>query len=163
MSEAAAAEAAPPAKSGKKGLLIALLATLVLGGAGFAATFLGFFSLPFPTGHDTQTVSHGAEPMPDVSFVPVDELTISLGPKSAARYLRFSAQLEVAPAHVDEVRTLMPRIVDVLNGYLRAVEVSQLADPATLPRLKAQMLRRVQIVTGAGRVQDLLIAQFIMN
>lgn len=163
MSEAVAADAAPPAKSGKKGPLLALLATLVLAGSGFAVTYLGFLSLPLPIAHESAPADHGADVSADVSFVPVDELTISLGPKSAAKYLRFSAQLEVGEAHVEEVRKLMPRIVDVLNGYLRAVEVSQLADPAILPRLKAQMLRRIQIVTGPGRVQDLLIAQFIMN
>ena len=52
---------------------------------------------------------------------------------------------------------LMPRIQDVLNSYLRAVEVRQLEDPSALLRLRAQMLRRVQIVTGEGRVRDLLI------
>ena len=58
---------------------------------------------------------------------------------------------------------LMPRILDVLNGYLRAVEVSQLDDPTALIRLRAQMLRRVQIVTGEGRVRDLLVTEFVLN
>jgi flagellar protein FliL len=57
----------------------------------------------------------------------------------------------------------MPRIVDVLNGYLRAVEVREFEDPAALVRLRAQMLRRVQIVTGEGRVRDLLVTEFVLN
>ena len=50
----------------------------------------------------------------------------------------------------------MPRVLDVLNTYLRAVEVRDLEEPASLARLRAQMLRRIQVVTGEGRVRDLL-------
>ena len=32
-----------------------------------------------------------------------------------------------------------------------------------LVRLRAQMLRRVQMVTGEGRVRDLLITEFVLN
>ena len=77
--------------------------------------------------------------------------------------MRFSAQLEVPPDRVIEVEGIKPRIVDVLNGYLRAVETADLEDPAALVRLRAQMLRRVQIVAGEGRVSDLLIMEFVMN
>ena len=54
-------------------------------------------------------------------------------------------------------------ILDVLNGYLRAVEMRELEDPSALVRLRAQMLRRVQIVTGEGRVRDLLVTEFVIN
>jgi flagellar FliL protein len=58
---------------------------------------------------------------------------------------------------------LMPRILDVLNTYLRAVDVRDLEQPAAIARLRAQMLRRIQVVTGEGRVRDLLITEFILN
>jgi flagellar FliL protein len=77
--------------------------------------------------------------------------------------LRFSAQLEVAEAYKAEVELLKPRVMDVLNGYLRAVEVTDLENPSALFKLRAQMLRRVQIVTGEGRVRDLLIIEFVLN
>ena len=51
----------------------------------------------------------------------------------------------------------------MLNGYLRAVEVADLEDRTALVRLRAQMLRRVQIVTGEGRVRDLLVTEFVIN
>ena len=57
----------------------------------------------------------------------------------------------------------MPRVIDVLNSYLRALEIGDIADAAALVRLRAQMLRRIQIVTGAGRVNDLLIMEFVLN
>jgi len=74
-----------------------------------------------------------------------------------------SAQLEVGPAFSGEVTHLMPRILDILNGYLRAIEVAELENPAALVRIRAQLLRRIQIVTGEGRVRDLLITEFVLN
>ncbi len=107
--------------------------------------------------------AHQPSAMPNVSFVAIDPIVISLGVQSSARHLRFASQLEVQNPFAPDVTALLPRIVDVLNSYLRAVEVAQLEDPAALVRLKAQMLRRIQIVTGEGRVRDLLISEFVLN
>ena len=49
------------------------------------------------------------------------------------------------------------------DGYLRALQTSDVENPSALARLRAQMLRRVQIVTGQGRVNDLLIMEFVIN
>ena len=78
---------------------------------------------------------------------------------------RFGAAGPAAPwpSSAAAVQAEMPRIVDALNTYLRAVEVRDLEDPAALTRLRAQMLRRVQIVTGAGEVRDLLVTEFVLN
>ena len=89
-------------------------------------------------------------------------MIISLG-TSGARHLRFSAQLEVPSAYQAEVEHLKPRVMDVLNGYLRAVDLRDLEDPSALMRLRAQMLRRIQVVTGEGRINDLLIIEFVLN
>ena len=78
-------------------------------------------------------------------------------------FLRFTAQLEVVPDHLAEVESLRPRIVDVMNGYLRAVEPADFEDQMILSRLRSQLLRRIQIVTGEGRVRDLLIIEFVLN
>ena len=71
----------------------------------------------------------------------------------------------VVMAHATDadVEAIKPRIIDVLNGYLRAVRVSDLEDPTVLIKLRSQMLRRVQVVTGPGYVRDLLIMEFVLN
>ena len=51
----------------------------------------------------------------------------------------------------------------MLNSYLRAVSINELEDPSSLIRLRAQMLRRIQIVTGEGQVRDLLVTEFVLN
>ena len=71
--------------------------------------------------------------------------------------------MEVKGGSEEEVTLLLPRVLDVLNGYLRAVDVRELESPSALIKLRAQMLRRVQLVTGEGQVRDLLIMEFVLN
>jgi len=96
-------------------------------------------------------------------FVPIDRMVITLGSGRKTRHLNFGAALEVAPEYKEEVTNLMPRILDILNTYLRAVELKDIESPSAMTRLRAQMLRRVNIVSGEGRVNDLLITEFVLN
>lgn len=154
-----AAEDAPKKKS-KLPIIIGLVAMLVLGGGGFFAMYSGLI-----LGHSAPEAAADApvESLPDIAFVSLEPLVISLADGSGARHLLFKAQLEVAKAYQPDVELLLPRVMDVLNGYLRAVDVAELEERSALIRLRAQMLRRVQIVTGEGRVRDLLVTEFVLN
>lgn len=149
-----------PKKRSKLPLLLGLVLMLALGGGGFYATYAGLLFGAAEEGHGEE---EKPDPLPEIAFVPVDPILVTLGPGSSSRHLKFTAQLEVAEAYADEVALLMPRILDVLNSYLRAVDMTELEDPAAMARLRAQMLRRVQIVTGEGRVRDLLVTEFVLN
>ncbi len=158
----------PPKK--KRGLLVPLLIGVVLavlgGGGGYWAVTMGPFAPEIATaeqGAESDTDTPVSLPPVAVAFVPLETLVISLGPEQAARHLMFTAELEVDPAHLAEVTQLGPRVLDVLNGYLRVISMTELSDPTSLARLRAQMLRRIQIVTGPGKVQDLLVTQFVVN
>lgn len=151
---------AAPQKKSRKPLLLGLVMALLLGGTGFYATWSGL--ILGHGAHDAHTQPKVGD-LPDIAFVPVDPLVISLGSGPQVRHLRFTSQIEVAAPHAAEVQMLLPRIVDVLNGYMRAVEVTQLEDPAALVRIRAHLLRRIQIVTGEGRVRDLLVTEFVLN
>ncbi len=159
MAEAAVPPEAELPKKSKLPLVVGAVAAAVLGAAGFYLTYSGL--VLGASAH--ATVPSGTEALPDIAFVAIDPLILSLGPAGASQHLRFAAQLEVPSQYGTDVTLLMPRILDVLNGYLRAVEVAELEDPAALIRLRAQMLRRVQIVTGEGRVRDLLVTEFVLN
>ncbi len=155
------AEAAgDPPKSGGKGLIVALIGAVVAGGGGFGATYLGALDGLLGGGGGDEVYVETDMP---VSFVPMEPLVVSLGPRAQARTLKFTAQLEVVPSAEEGVIAMLPRIRDVLNTYLRAVEEAELQDPAALPVLRAQMLRRIQIVLGEGQVRDLLIMEFILS
>ena len=154
----------PQEGSGKKGLLFGMIAAIVLGGGGFYAVYSGMIG--GNSDHDAEIKVDTTEPpglASDISFVALDPLVVSLGRGATNRHLKFSAQLEVSSAHLDEVTALQPRFLDVLNGYLRAVDARDVESPSSLGRLRAQMLRRVQVVAGEGRVRDLLITEFVLN
>jgi flagellar protein FliL len=152
------AGAAAAARQGQGRMLLLSLAGAVLFGAGgFALAYLG--RIDPGTGTGTATADTASQP----GFVPIDRMIVSLGGPGRARHLRFAAEIEVPLAHLDEVTLLRPRIVDMLNGYLRAVDPDVIADPGALTELRAQMLRRVQVVAGEGRVNDFLIVEFVMD
>jgi flagellar protein FliL len=151
-----------PKKRSKLPLIIGAVLALVLGGGGFFAVYSGMILAPagdHAEGEEVEKVS----PLPDIAFVPVEPVIITLPEASTSDHLRFTAQLEVATTHVAEVTLLLPRILDVLNSYLRAIDVAEIEDSAALVRIRAQLLRRIQIVTGEGRVRDLLVTEFVLN
>lgn len=156
-------EADAPTKASKRPLAIGLLLALLLGGGGFYAVFSGLVLGGHAGDGTAETAELPPTGEPDMTFVEIPAILISLGPNSASRHLRFVAQIETREPLRGEVAQMMPRIQDVLNTYLRAVSPADLEDPAALMRLRAQMTRRVQTVTGEGRVRDLLITEFVMN
>lgn len=152
-----------PKKRSKLPMILGLVLALVLGGGGFYGVYSGLLLAPDGDHAEGGASETEFKSLPKVAFVPVDPLTINLGRGSTNRHLRFRAELEVAPAATTEVTAMLPRVLDVLNGYLRAVDLSDLEEPTALIKLRAQMLRRVQMVTGEGRVRDLLIMEFVLN
>ena len=159
MATADATLEAEPKKGGKKPLLIGVLLAIILGSAGFYAVWSGLIL------GESSHEETGAAPssLQGIAFVPLDTMVVSLGADSGSEHLRFTAQVEVVQAAEADVTLLKPRILDVLNSYLRAIDTASIEDPQAMARLRAQMLRRVQIVTGEGRVRDLLITEFVLN
>lgn len=155
----------------KKGLLVPLVLGVILaaagGGGGFWAVTLGPFAPEETADVLVETDGdHGEEDdlaPADVAFLELETLVITLGAEESNRNLIFTAALEVRPEHLAEVTELTPRVLDVLNSYLRVIAISELSEPTSLSRLRSQMLRRIQVVTGTGRVRDLLVTQFLVN
>lgn len=146
-----------PKKRGFLPLVLGLCAAVVLGSGGFYAVYSGLILGP------SAPATTVAQAPTDFAFVPVEQITISLAPGSSARHLLFSAQIEVAATSVAAVEHMRPRLLDMMNLYLRAVDPRDLAEPVTLVRLRAQLLRRIQTIVGDGHVRDILITEFILS
>ncbi len=177
--DAAGEDDPPPKKTTKLPLLIGLLLALLGAGGGFYAAFSGM--LPFGGaaaiggaerhGEEAETGHGGTEAKGDgrgeaagaTAFIALPQIVASLGPVTSLHHLRFTAQLEVAPDQRAAVEALMPRILDVLNTYLRALESGDVEAQGALIRLRAQMLRRIQMVAGDERIRDLLVTEFVLN
>jgi len=150
-----------PKKKGKMPLILGVVLAILFGGGGFYAAQSGLILGDKPKEED---VADSKVPdLPDISFLELDPLIVSLGPDSVNSHLRFRAHLEVEGGQSENVAKVVPRIVDVLNSYLRSVSVAELEDPRALISLRDQMLRRIQIVTGPDRVNDLLVMEFVVN
>jgi flagellar protein FliL len=148
-------KAAP--RGSRKGLILAVFLTLAGAGAGFAAGFLGL--VPMPGGHGDSP----AAAQPAVAFVAIEPVVISVSGIDGVSHLRFAAQIEVDPAHLAEVGALTPRILDVFNSYLRAVDPTLFGERAALVKVRAQLLRRIQLILGPDRARDLLVTEFVLN
>ncbi|WP_305969720.1 MULTISPECIES: flagellar basal body-associated protein FliL [unclassified Mameliella] len=156
-------------KPSKLPLIIGLVLALVGGGGGFYAVQSGLLGLGGGKTAVTHAPADHGEPhvatkaLPDVSFIEVPPVLISLGPNAHASHLRFRASLEVPSEYKSEVEKILPRIQDVLNSYLRALEAQDIEAQGALVRLRGQMLRRIKLVAGEGRVRDLLVLEFVLN
>lgn len=163
MSDATVEEQAGEAKRSKLPVILGL-ALLPIGGAG------GFFfvsSDPLGLFGTTEQVAEPApdryaDPMPlgNVAFVEIPAVVIGL---SENRTLRFRASLEVPQSSAQAVGRIVPRVQDVLNSYLRAVDPADFDAPGALIRLRGQLLRRIKLVAGDENVRDLLVLEFIVN
>lgn len=154
-------------KPSKLPLIVGVVLALLGAAGGFYVMYSGllFSGDPHAEDHSAEVENHDDVVMglPDVGFVPIDPLIISLPTGSTSKHLRFHAELEVYSQYKQDVEMLMPRIVDVMNSYLRALEVGDIEKPNALVHLRAQLLRRIQIVIGPGRVRDLLIMEYVLN
>ena len=173
MSEAKDDPGGKPARKGKsKLLLVACILALAAGGGGFYAVYSRLLVLPFIGGGegepDTVASGHGggpggsAHPFEPGAFIHLEPLIITLGPQSQSEHLKITLAIEVGPGRVAEVEAVKPRVIDILNGFLRAVDEREFEVPRSMERLRAQMLRRVKLVTPEGAVRDLLIQEFVL-
>ena len=176
MTDAAGPPRAAPENPRKGGriLLVALPVAVLLGGGAFYGVYSGLVPLPFAPPKPESPAPAGGAAAPDPieaelvagtlpAFVALEPMVISLAPEAAARHLKLSVQIEADPAQADAVSQLRPRIADVLNTFMRAVEPGMLERPRSMARLRAQMLRRVQLVAPPGAVRDVLIQEFVLN
>ena len=162
MSDATTEEVEEAPKASKMPMVIGMVAALVGAGGGFFATFSGMILAPPP---QEEMVEEAPEllALPDVAYIPIEPVVVSVGAPSERRHLRFRAQLEVPEKYKTDVESVLPRVIDVLNGYLRAIRTEDLEKSTALLQFRSQMLRRIDIVTGPGRVNDLLIMEFVLN
>jgi len=148
-------------KKSKMPLILGVVLALVGGGGAFFAASSGMFH--GAPASDKKEMPKDAEKKMLPSFVELEPIIVSLSPNAKHQYLQFRAQIEAKPEYAAEVEALKPRIVDVLNGYLRAIDPAELERPSALSQFRAQMLRRIQVVAGPNRVTDLLIMEFVLN
>ena len=163
MAEATDGETAQtPKKASKVGLILAVALCLLGGVLGFFAISTGV--LPLGKGHVAAApVSDKVEALPDVAFIDIPTLIVTLPPGAKNDHLRFTGQIEVPRQYQSDVEFLMPRIQDMMNGYLRALTAEDIEGQGALFKIRLHLFRRIVMVVGLGKANSLLVTEFILN
>jgi flagellar protein FliL len=157
-------------RSGRKKLIILAAVGLMLlltCGAG-SAWFLGFLggseqalSAEAATAAQTAAAKRRAE----VVFVDMPDVLVNLQAMGQrARFLKLKVALEVEnEAAASHVKTLMPRVMDSFQTYLRALTVDEVSGPGGLHRLKEELTARVNLALAPTRVDDVLVKEMLVQ
>jgi flagellar FliL protein len=153
-----AASGRTPASTGSKrrGIPILLIAGLMIGVAGAGAAAEQFLPAAMPA-----SAQDAGKPV----FVDMPEMALTVPNDGQPRQLRIKLSLElgVAVPGGASPETLMPRVYDALLTYLRTEHDDELAGSLALDRLRGDLLRRLDLVLGAGTVRDVLITSLVVG
>ena len=158
--EGAEGEAAP--KRGflsKKLIIIVAAAVLVLGGGGGGAWF--FFFKPKP--HDEKPAPVAVKPP---SFVDMPEVVVNLSSTNngRAQYLKAKIVLEVTDQKIaDEIKPVLPRVLDSFQTYLREMRPTDLEGSAGLYRVRDELTRRVNLAVAPSRINAVLFKEIVVQ
>jgi flagellar FliL protein len=151
---------------GKKFLLIAGAGALVLV-LGLSAGAYFFFFSGSSDSHKTKMAAGTSTPLvaPQVAFFDMPDIVVNIQTADGTpAYLKLSVSLELDAA--DEkagLQTLMPRIVDQFQSYLRELRVDDLRGSAGVMRLKEELLRRINVAAAPFSVRDVLLKEMIVQ
>lgn len=156
--ETEGAEAAPEGGSRKKLIMMGGAGALVLAlGAGGYFFFMGSKKPPADAARP--------EPPRAVAFVDLPDLTVNLstGP-DRPQFLRMKAALEVADTKTaDQIRPVMPRVVDAFQVYLREMRPADLEGSAGMFRLRDELTRRVNTAVHPARINAVLFREIVVQ
>ncbi len=163
MAESPATESGDTKKAASKlGLLMSVAFCL-------AGAAIGYFAvskeLVPARSNDAASPATGDLPdiLPDVAFVEIPPLIVTLPTGARGEHLRFAGQIEVPSQYRGDVEFLMPRIQDALNGYLRALTIEDIEGQGALFKIRLQVFRRIVMVVGLGKANSVLVTEFILN
>lgn len=166
-------------------------ALVVLGGGGGAAFFLmqpkpaaaedGGHGAEKKGGHakkDEKKGGHGggeapADPSlgvigegPDgVTFFTLPDMVVNIqSPDGRPTFLKLKLTLETKDVAVaEQLQAEMPRMQDMFQGFLRELRPEDLAGSAGSFQLRAEILRRVNLIAAPGKVDAVLIEEMLVN
>jgi len=159
--EAEGEGATAPKKSflSKKLIIMAAAGVLVLGGGGGGAWFFLFSKKDHPEEKPAAIVKPPA-------FLDMPEMVVSLSSTNngRAQYLKARIVLEVTDQKVvDEIKPVLPRVLDSFQTYLREMRSSDLEGSAGLYRVRDELTRRVNLAVAPSRINAVLFKEIVVQ
>ncbi|MEZ5690864.1 MAG: flagellar basal body-associated FliL family protein [Rickettsiales bacterium] len=158
-------EGKPQKKSKKKKLIILLVVLLLLAGGGGGA----FMMLSGDSGHsdDDEVVEldeHG-NPVVKTVYYTVPQFIVNLNSsRKSSQFLKTTIILEVPKEEdINYIESNLPRVVDVINTYLRELRASDLAGTAGIQRLREEILLRVNKALAPIEINNVLFKEIIVQ
>jgi flagellar FliL protein len=153
----AAAQLPKKAKGGRMKLLIAVVAVLVLSGAGGAYWFMG-----------TRTAAAPKEPPAESrGLIEFEPFLVNLVDPGGARFLKISVQLVVETAeeaaHVQETPVVLMRLRSEILELLAQQAAPMLVTPEGKEALKKAIQERVSPHIEHEKVLDVLFSEFVVQ
>ncbi len=185
--------AAPKKKKLPLLFIVIPVAVVVLGGGGGAAFFLmqpkpaaaedGEHGADKKGGHDKKAEKKGgghgaaadgpadaslgviAEGPDGVTFFTLPDMVVNIQASDGRQtYLKLKLTLETRDAHVaEQLQSEMPRLQDMFQGFLRELRPEDLAGSAGSFQLRAEILRRVNLVAAPGKIDAVLIEEMLVS
>lgn len=165
-------------KSKLKLILMIVIPLVVLAGVGAAAYFMGFIG-----GHggkmNCEEVKEGDEhyaacaeklaqeasgETPGI-FIDIPGMIVNLNsPSKQPRFLKISLKVELEKAE-DQAKfeTVLPRVVDQFQTYLRELRVDDLRGSSGMYRMKIELINRVRAAAPSIKVSDVLFQEILIQ
>ena len=148
----------------KKLIIIAVVLLLAIGGIA-AAYFTGLLQpiIELITGEEaTEEEKVDKE---NAVFFPLEELIVNLnagGRKSTFLKIRISLELTDG-GDISRIESVMPRIMDNFQVYLRELRIEDLKGSAGMYRLREELLTRVNAAAAPAKIQDVLFKEILVQ
>lgn len=151
--------------NGKKLVLFIILPILLLLGGGAGAYFAGLLD-PLFGKHEAASAEEHVKPVETRAvFFDLPQMLVNLNSTGRKNnYLKISISLELAhESDRTELTSLLPRIVDSIQVYLRELRVEDLRGSAGLQRLREELLMRVNTAVHPIEVRDVLFKEMLVQ
>ena len=148
----------------KKLIIIAVVLLLAIGGIA-AAYFTGFLQpiIELITGEEaTEEEKVDKE---NAVFFPLEELIVNLNTGGRnSTFLKIRVSLELADGgDISRIESVMPRIMDNFQVYLRELRIEDLKGSAGMYRLREELLTRVNAAAAPAKIQDVLFKEILVQ
>jgi len=150
----------------KKLVLFVALPLLLLGGGAAGAYFMGLLDPLLGKQATHVEGEEGAEAVPTASiYYDLPELLVNLNTGSRkSNFLKISVALELDDeATIERLKTVMPRIIDNFQVYLRELRIEDLSGSAGIERLREELLLRVNAAIRPAKVRDVLFKEMLVQ
>ncbi|MCK5041838.1 MAG: flagellar basal body-associated FliL family protein [Sphingomonadales bacterium] len=146
--------------SGKKIVIAAVAAVVILGGAGIAFMMSGS-----DADHDIEGEGEGEHINQTVVFYDLPEMLVNMNTGTRqASYLKIQVALELSdPLVLEQLDQLSPRIIDIFQVYLRELRLEDLDGSAGMFRLKEELLKRANASVAPIHINDILFREMIVQ